>query len=158
MDNPQGPTGQLMELGSVYVATWMGEESWGEGTHVYVYVWLSPLLFTWNYHSTVNGLHPSTKWKVQKGKKWQGSVILHKVFILTETNGWGALEDWRIVTGTEREIWEAGKGPFCEHWYGCLNCSSKATENLRDQMSPGEEILIKRSQNPESREAVFIKH
>ena len=40
MDNPQGPTGQLMELGSVYVATWMGEESWGEGTHVYV--WLSP--------------------------------------------------------------------------------------------------------------------
>ena len=38
-----------------YVAAWMRREFRGEWIHVYV--WLSPLLSTWNYHNIVNWLY-----------------------------------------------------------------------------------------------------
>ena len=47
-----------------YVATWVGGDFGGEWIHVYV--WPSPLLFTWNYHNFDNWLFPNTKYKVLK--------------------------------------------------------------------------------------------
>lgn len=52
----------------------------------------------------------------------------------------------------------AGKEPFCGIVeYGCLNRSYKAAEHLRDWTKSGEGTLIKRSQNPGTREFVVIK-
>ena len=44
----------------------MGGESGEEWIHVYV--WLSPLLSTWNCHNIVNQLYPNTKQKIKKKK------------------------------------------------------------------------------------------
>ena len=42
-----------------YVVAWMGGE-FGE-EWIYVYIWLSPLLFTYNYYNIVNHLYHNTK-------------------------------------------------------------------------------------------------
>ena len=45
-----------MELVQNYVAAWMeGENGLGQNGYMYMYGW-APLLFTWNYHNTVNWL------------------------------------------------------------------------------------------------------
>lgn len=52
-----------------YVPAWKGEGFGGEWIHLYV--WLSPLLFIWNYHNIVNWLYPNIKclWCYKKKSK-----------------------------------------------------------------------------------------
>ena len=62
-----------------YMAAWMGVEFGGEWISVRVCSAV-PLLFTWNYHNTVNQLDPNTKLKVKKKKKnTQMICLLNKI-------------------------------------------------------------------------------
>ena len=57
-----------------YGAAWMGGEFEGNG-YMYMHGWV-PLLFTWNYHNTVNQLYPNTKEKVLKKNKKCFSLLI----------------------------------------------------------------------------------